>query len=298
MPVGNTDAFSRPSIWASGSSPRPWGTHVEAGSHVVVRRFIPTPVGNTFCRCQSGGIHSVHPHARGEHGYQGGVGAFVTGSSPRPWGTRAVSHYPRLTLRFIPTPVGNTPQPWRPGAARTVHPHARGEHGSFAVAVTEPRGSSPRPWGTPPMQRAEAYKRRFIPTPVGNTFAVKPKRPERPVHPHARGEHSNSHSHEAFARGSSPRPWGTLQRHQRRLPLPRFIPTPVGNTGDSAKRWPHVAVHPHARGEHCGRLDDHLRMTGSSPRPWGTRCLKPFNPKPRPVHPHARGEHSRSTAKT
>ena len=112
-----------------GSSPRPWGTPAPPGISAAIRRFIPTPVGNTLRDRLSG-----HQHG---------------GSSPRPWGT----HHPHRRIacfsRFIPTPVGNTTAEGSPTHTTTVHPHARGEH-----AV--PYLGCQVVW-------------RFIPTPVGNT---------------------------------------------------------------------------------------------------------------------------------
>ena len=50
-----------------GSSPRPWGTHLQARSRDLVRWFIPTPVGNTRLGAKTNSALTVHPHARGEH---------------------------------------------------------------------------------------------------------------------------------------------------------------------------------------------------------------------------------------
>ena len=71
-----------------GSSPRVWGTRPGEGQDVRTRRFIPTRVGNTSLRTLRGARKTVHPHACGEHGLQGGVGVNSRGSSPRVWGTR------------------------------------------------------------------------------------------------------------------------------------------------------------------------------------------------------------------
>ncbi len=94
------------------------------------------------------------------------------------------------SIRFIPTPVGNTRQGPKPFAPHSVHPHARGEHecltGGSVVAI----GSSPRPWGTPTTQAANSVLVRFIPTPVGNTLPSWPHARTSTVHPHARGEHA------------------------------------------------------------------------------------------------------------
>src|SRR5450830_1917004 len=111
--------------------------------------------------------------------------------------------------------------------------------------------------------------------------------------------------------GSSPRPWGTLERTREADPIARFIPTPVGNTDGCSRYSCLLPVHPHARGEHSGPCAYESTVFGSSTRPWGTlpperdkaaQCR--FIPTPvgntlsalariceRAVHPHARGEH-------
>ena len=50
-----------------GSSPRPWGTHMQKVSSSIHCRFIPTPVGNTLSTPEKPFVTAVHPHARGEH---------------------------------------------------------------------------------------------------------------------------------------------------------------------------------------------------------------------------------------
>ncbi len=168
-PVGNTSRTLRPQCGHSvhphargehcnlfchaalqgGSSPRPWGTPDELLAFFPALRFIPTPVGNTVGPAAQVRVGAVHPHARGEHfcgqpGQEGG-----DGSSPRPWGTPPRGRPCTRTGRFIPTPVGNTVCVIVDCGAWPVHPHARGEHLFSPGAPFTPRGSSPRPWGTP-----------------------------------------------------------------------------------------------------------------------------------------------------
>ena len=152
-----------------GSSPRPWGTRGLEPRHLAARRFIPTPVGNTRCADARADWSPVHPHARGEHVRSPHHSRALRGSSPRPWGTRPGEHGRHDDQRFIPTPVGNTPDIYGKNALQLVHPHARGEH-SFRFARRVSRaGSSPRPWGTLHRAKADGERFRFIPTPVGNT---------------------------------------------------------------------------------------------------------------------------------
>ena len=132
----------------AGSSPRTWGTHRprhRAGRPV---RFIPTHVGNTHLRHRAHAGEPVHPHARGEHAGQVPSDALAIGSSPRTWGTPYFIHRHRHLARFIPTHVGNTPGLEASRRARSVHPHARGEHLTRTRGRAPWCGSSPRTWGT------------------------------------------------------------------------------------------------------------------------------------------------------
>ena len=194
---------------------------------------------------------------------------------------------------------------------KPVHPHARGEHKRDNLARWALSGSSPRPWGTQQSVLCGSRCSRFIPTPVGNTSASWSDRPDRAVHPHARGEHGGEHRGLGCHRGSSPRPWGTRGARFAVRAARRFIPTPVGNTRSPRCTRCCATVHPHARGEHLRTKARAGRFGGSSPRPWGTRAsghqrigAARFIPTPvgnttavpspsnsRTVHPHARGEH-------
>ncbi len=308
---GEHSGRPQPSRANAGSSPRPWGTPGLLGRAAVPSRFIPTPVGNTSYTVSPAGLVTVHPHARGEHGYASQGPVRFIGSSPRPWGTLNPWSCPSVHHRFIPTPVGNTPADGGCPAPRAVHPHARGEHSSRGKPTPYGSGSSPRPWGTLSHPRHAAGDPRFIPTPVGNTPWPPAALPRPAVHPHARGEHVYAQPINRYFAGSSPRPWGTQRQPFGHLELVRFIPTPVGNTLDADHRQVQGTVHPHARGEHCRSVTGPSISSGSSPRPWGTRGRRArpqgqprFIPTPvgntssgarwirlRSVHPHARGEH-------
>ena len=71
----------------------------------------------------------------------------------------------------------------------TVHPHVRGEHAGDQRRVADPRGSSPRTWGTCSGFDLRKLTRRFIPTYVGNILPVALEAAAFTVHPHVRGEH-------------------------------------------------------------------------------------------------------------
>ena len=131
-----------------GSSPHPWGTRPARGRYQHLRRFIPTPVGNTRQPRESRRAIAVHPHTRGEHRMASRMSRRMAGSSPHPWGTRKPTPAACLHRRFIPTPVGNTGCAETLGSAASVHPHTRGEHVVQYSVPPSNSGSSPHPWGT------------------------------------------------------------------------------------------------------------------------------------------------------
>ena len=131
------------------------------------------------------------------------------GSSPRTWGTRRTREGLTSQQRFIPTHVGNTPRRARRPSAKSVHPHARGEHDRLGRHVTADNGSSPRTWGTRGQGHDPERQIRFIPTHVGNTQNPCLSWRLMTVHPHARGEHSVVVPAYRPSTGSSPRTWGT-----------------------------------------------------------------------------------------
>ena len=130
-------------------------------------------------------------------------------------------------------------------------------------------GSSPHAWGTRIGRSYPGWAIRFIPTCVGNSFAVYQAEAVHAVHPHMRGElhglgfpqlgqyGSSPHawgtlmiSDEVSADyGSSPHAWGTLARSGRRGGAIWFIPTCVGNSFGASIHAVAIAVHPHMRGE-------------------------------------------------
>ena len=207
-------------------------------------------MGNTPSQRKLAGLLAVHPHACGEHVGVGLVAGIIIGSSPRMWGTRETMRGEAMSVRFIPTHVGNTTQSYRIPRVEAVHPHACGEHKIRAIVANLRLGSSPRMWGT----RAECLVLspfpRFIPTHVGNTHRLVLRRFQSPVHPHACGEHVPDGTRWSLYSGSSPRMWGTHNPQVTDQLLMRFIPTHVGNTLSPASCLRSQPVHPHACGEH------------------------------------------------
>ena len=168
-PVGNTSISTDVLDRHHGSSPHPWGTHDKPATVLGHERFIPTPVGNTQNPCTDPRYRPVHPHTRGEHMLSSRTTATRVGSSPHPWGTLFQSQPRYATLRFIPTPVGNTRMEQPYPALCSVHPHTRGEHTGAPCRLPTLIGSSPHPWGTRVLVHSAPVNSRFIPTPVGNT---------------------------------------------------------------------------------------------------------------------------------
>ncbi len=112
----------------SGSSPRTWGIRSSLAGVTQGVRFIPTNVGNTNPPFPRKTIPAVHPHERGEYSPSRTISDQPDGSSPRTWGIRPETRFPRLVLGFIPTNVGNTAQSSSGVPLWSVHPHERGEY--------------------------------------------------------------------------------------------------------------------------------------------------------------------------
>ena len=298
-----------------GSSPRLWGTLFPTLIINIKRRFIPTPVGNIAVGQLFAIPRQVHPHACGEHLQNLLLDFIDNGSSPRLWGTCTQPMSSARAKRFIPTPVGNISKSSVSVDARSVHPHACGEHSGCLAPIHSIPGSSPRLWGTCFAGADDPHLARFIPTPVGNMDSRIVKALMLKVHPHACGEHYYAHHNAQSPDGSSPRLWGTSGGRSRCPSHIRFIPTPVGNIPHVPYRIQQTAVHPHACGEHEYASQHPQVKSGSSPRLWGTSpqsaldCLSLrfiptpvgnipevlWHPMSVPVHPHACGEHGRTS---
>ena len=64
---GEHEWWTAEGVSTYGSSPRMWGTLIQAAIWKIARRFIPTHVGNTGGRVARIKASAVHPHACGEH---------------------------------------------------------------------------------------------------------------------------------------------------------------------------------------------------------------------------------------
>ena len=153
---------------------------------------------------------------------------------------------------------------------RTVHPHERGERPWRNHRRRYRGGSSPRAWGTDDWHDQYERRDRFIPTSVGNGYALRRRIHCTTVHPHERGERSFSRYAWPIFPGSSPRAWGTALHPVLPDTIYRFIPTSVGNGRTGTLYYAGHAVHPHERGERSGSRALTRSRYGSSPRAWGT----------------------------
>ena len=177
----------------------------------------------------------------------------AAGLSPHLWGTLEQDKQNRVAERFIPTPVGNTPNQRRPASEGAVYPHTCGEHAPQASFYVDEGGLSPHLWGTLPRLELAADRRRFIPTPVGNTAPSPPRSGPAPVYPHTCGEHLAAVLARSAACGLSPHLWGTRLQLCACHFVKRFIPTPVGNTSTLPTGSWSPSVYPHTCGEHRSR---------------------------------------------
>ncbi len=73
-----------------------------------------------------------------------------------------------ITVRSIPTPVGNATVWMIRFFVMAVHPHACGERLAGGRVVPDQDGPSPRLWGTHADSVLPVLLIRSIPTPVGN----------------------------------------------------------------------------------------------------------------------------------
>ncbi len=213
-----------------GSSPRLRGTRSTPIARCSTPGIIPAPAGNTRRRCARCSFPPDHPRACGEHWTLVPNFNLISGSSPRPRGTRRHRADLRLGTRIIPAPAGNTHAISRRASPTADHPRACGEHRILGAFEVVGNGSSPRLRGTLPLTEAIAVFRRIIPAPAGNTMRRGYGARGQPDHPRACGEHFSLDGIDQDGTGSSPRLRGTLRLRDARFIPRRIIPAPAGNT--------------------------------------------------------------------
>ena len=153
----------------AGPSPRVWGTLHHCRQAFGELRAIPTCVGNTIFQATHTAPLPGHPHVCGEHNAGGEFGFSNLGPSPHVWGTPVLIISCPISLRAIPTCVGNTAKPLTDNLTNPGHPHVCGEHLRNGIMVCLYHGPSPRVWGTQPDGINSICTTRAIPTCVGNT---------------------------------------------------------------------------------------------------------------------------------
>ena len=134
---------------------------------------------------------------------------FVSGSSPRAWGTPLKPIKTACFWRFIPTCMGNSSPEMYFHTRHSVHPHVHGELLDRPPGDELVVGSSPRAWGTLIRHNLSISLIRFIPTCMGNSSSSFCSCALFTVHPHVHGELCRCLFNLSLIYGSSPRAWGT-----------------------------------------------------------------------------------------
>src|SRR5690606_33622476 len=104
--------------------------------------------------------------------------------------------------RFTPTCVGTTSARMPFWVRSAVHPHVRGNDGTWHLAPEPEDGSPPRAWGRLFCRRDVQNSLRFTPTCVGTTCAGWIPRSTSTVHPHVRGDDLSQFSRSHATAGS------------------------------------------------------------------------------------------------
>src|SRR5699024_10493890 len=110
---------------------------------------------------------TVHPHVRGARRCRGCGWSWVSGPSPRAWGSAVESVRRQALLRSIPTCVGLGVGGLVGTGTPTVHPHVRGARKKSGLLALVIAGPSPRAWGSEFRWSRVLHHVRSIPTCVG-----------------------------------------------------------------------------------------------------------------------------------
>ena len=166
-------------------------------------------MGNRLTSFGSCAASAVHPHRHGEQKCTDIVLDNRSGSSPQAWGTVQQRTKQGVTIRFIPTGMGNSFLHKLARVFAPVHPHRHGEQRRRLVFRCARLGSSPQAWGTVCRSTHCPTNARFIPTGMGNRFTQLVNLGLTPVHPHRHGEQAANVMCGFSHGGSSPQAWGT-----------------------------------------------------------------------------------------
>ena len=191
-----------------GSPPRAWGQSQYGKRGFGQRRFTPTGVGTIADVLTHTTSIPVHPHGRGDNVDKNADPAFNVGSPPRAWGQSSPPPLHKHCDRFTPTGVGTMLRVGGRCAARTVHPHGRGDNNVPAAHTRHCTGSPPRAWGQFAVCVERTLSPRFTPTGVGTIASKGSSATPAAVHPHGRGDNPLPLDEEDDNAGSPPRAWG------------------------------------------------------------------------------------------
>src|SRR5699024_6196443 len=170
-----------------GPSPRAWGSERPIRRRRLPDRSIPTCVGLGSVSAFSENVGAVHPHVRGARERVRVLVDRRGGPSPRAWGSGACPHSPRTSGRSIPTCVGLGSRSISRTWSTSVHPHVRGARPGGERGGADPRGPSPRAWGSGTRARSPRARCRSLPTCVGLGRLETGRGKAGTVHPHVRG---------------------------------------------------------------------------------------------------------------
>ncbi len=203
--------------------------------------------------------------ARKAHGYR------ERGSPPHAWGQRSPVAVRSGEARFTPTRVGTTSPDRSPNAARTVHPHTRGDNHIPPTTYDPPSGSPPHAWGQLTLLFDLLNAHPVHPHTRGDNWYHGRNGRAGTVHPHTRGDNKINNQRHGRAAGSPPHAWGQPARCSATSQSRRFTPTRVGTT--LLLRHANVAlpVHPHTRGDNHVKVRQGAGRAGSPPHAWGQR---------------------------
>ena len=186
---------------------------------------------------------------RGDNVVNGETMEPLRGSPPHAWGQYPGRREENHQGRFTPTCVGTIFYDTGEDAARTVHPHMRGDNWFAKGCTMRTDGSPPHAWGQCKANANPKQNRRFTPTCVGTMFEPLMVYQCGSVHPHMRGDN--------VRRGAVP--------GQRC----RFTPTCVGTIDLGIRHDSAPPVHPHMRGDNGTGCIPAASSTGSPPHAWG-----------------------------
>ena len=133
----------------AGVSPPAWGRHTWRQGHVVSHRCIPTCVGQTCPMNILCDMERVYPHLRGADNLIWDKVEDLWGVSPPAWGRLPGARLHGVTLRCIPTCVGQTTIMFGIPSFVPVYPHLRGADTQAGIMRITLGGVSPPAWGRP-----------------------------------------------------------------------------------------------------------------------------------------------------